>query len=395
MSVEAIGESVGRRYRIVEAISTGGLGRVYKAVDTRLQRLVALKVLPVTPDAESRQRFLQESQVLASLSHPNIVQIYDVGEANDYLYLAVEYVEGRTLRQIMVDAQRLDLDYILEITFQVSVALGYAHRRGIIHRDIKPENIMISIDGRVLLLDFGLAIAPGEATITHAGTIVGTVAYMSPEQLLGRPVDARSDIFALGLVFYELLTGRRAFSAESLPTLIRNIIEQEPSPPRSIEHTIPAAIDEVAMKLLAKEPDQRFQTIDQFLTALSTAKRSSQKDTGVVDESGCSIGSQPDIDEVSSNLEGAVLRSAALPPPPLIPRSTFDSTEEPTTEFTPYSPSSAGVPEALRLAQDVFDRYRALFAQGESGADIPHEVRRRLEEFDAIWDQLTTSTRHD
>src|SRR3974390_596324 len=140
MSVEAVGESLGRRYRIVEVIAMGGLGTVYKAVDTRLQRLVALKVRPIVPDDESRQRFLQEPRVLANLGPPHIVQIYDVGEVGDLLYLAVEYVEGRTWQQIMVDSARLNLDYVSDIVVQVSIALGYAHRRGIIHRDIKPEN---------------------------------------------------------------------------------------------------------------------------------------------------------------------------------------------------------------------------------------------------------------
>ena len=479
MSVEAVGESLGRRYRIVEVIAMGGLGTVYKAVDTRLQRLVALKVRPIEPDDESKQRFLQEARVLANLGHPNIVQIYDIGEVGDLLYLAVEYVEGRTLRQIMVDSARLNLDYVIDIVVQVSIALGYAHRRGIIHRDIKPENIMVSTDGRVLVLDFGLAIAPGESTVTNAGTIVGTIAYMSPEQLRGNPVDARSDIFSLGLVFYELLTGRRAFSTETLPILIRSVIDQVPASPRSIEQTIPAAIDEIVMKLLAKAPEDRFQTIDQFLTALSAAKRllseeqklsatsgdrgtSSPHESGQAHESHLAVGEpsptsgegntsatpqsapaairHPIVSWLVSGMVVVVLgavalirhslaiatlavmcgmvalyflynlhrhrskqvqlaadvsSNAAVPPLPLIRHSTFENSEAPTVEFLPYGSSSADAPETLKIAQDLYDQYKTLFAQSRSGADIPEDVRRRLEEFDAIWDHLTTSARHD
>lgn len=512
MSVDVIGESVGPRYRILELIGHGGLGTVYKAVDTRFQRLVALKVLHHTPDDESKQRFLQEARALATLNHRNIVRIYDVGEAADCVYLVFQYVEGRTLRQVMVDAQRLDLDYAIEVMFQVGSALGYAHRRGVIHRDIKPENIMISASGRVLLLDFGLAIVPGRPTISPSGTIFGTPAYMSPEQLLGKPVDARSDIFSLGHVFYELLTGCRPFSGESPSDLILNIIKKVPASPRSIEPSVPVSIDEIAMRLLAKQPDQRFQTADQFLTALSEARRlpphgavptiDQNGGNGELDgyggatHAGSTLRS-PDLAPMFSiaapgsapaaarrprsgrligvsaalvlvslamvlfsfrksvkfspaqapggftaaplsalaasglfalasciliysflsyfrllksrrmesldappRLEGnRIVSDVALPPvavspPRLDRRGGVEDWDTATAEIQPFGAQTAAVPEIMKIARDMFSTFESL-SQNQARVDIPIEVKQRLEEFDAIWNQLVNSARHD
>jgi serine/threonine protein kinase len=273
MSDKLIGESIERRYRILEKIGSGGMGIVYKALDTRFQRLVALKVLSFSYKPEAKQLFLREVTAIGRLKHPNIVQIYDAGETGTIVYLAIEYIEGRTLSQILKDARPLGRDYATEIIRQVGTALGYAHRNGVIHRDVKPSNILISNDGRVLLLDFGLAVAPGAPTLSETGTVAGTVAYMSPEQIMGKSVDARSDIFSLGIVFYELLTGRRPFSGESAGQLLSNVLKEEPESPGQIDSSIPTSINQIVLKSLAKEPGQRFQTADSFLRALgSTAK---------------------------------------------------------------------------------------------------------------------------
>jgi predicted Ser/Thr protein kinase len=270
MSDKLIGESIDRRFRVVEILGRGGMGAVYKVLDTRLQRLVALKVLDLSSNAE-KQLFLRKVKALARLKHPNIVQIYDAGETETLVYLAFEYIEGRTLGEIMKDATPLGRDYAIEIIRQVGIGMGYLHQNGVIHRDIKPGNILISNDRRVLLADLGLAVAPGAPTLTESGTVVGTPAYMSPEHVMGKPVDARSDIFSLGVVFYELLTGRKPFSGESAAELFSNVVNKEPESPRQVDSFIPPSIDQIVMKSLAKGPGQRFQTADSFLRALAGA----------------------------------------------------------------------------------------------------------------------------
>lgn len=285
MSEKLIGESIGRRYRILGIIGSGALGPVYKVLDTRLQRLVALKVLRISHNAEAKQLFLREARAVGRLKHPNIVQIYDAGETETLVFLAFEYIEGRTLREIVKDARPLGHDYAIEIIRQVGTGLAYAHENGVIHRDVKPSNILISNDGRVLLADFGLAVAPDAPTLTQTGTVAGTPAYMSPEQVMGKPVDGRSDIFSLGIVFYELLTGRKPFSGESAAELLSNIVNEKPASPRQIDSSIPASINEIVSKSLAKEPGQRFQTAQSFLRALAGAGlRPRQQVAGKADE---------------------------------------------------------------------------------------------------------------
>ena len=246
-----------------ELLGNGVHGTVYKVLDTRLQRLVALKILHSALNDGARQLFLMEAVALVLLKHPNILEVYDAYQAETFVYQTFEYVEGRTLGQIMADDKPLDPAYAIEIVRQVGAGFEYAHLHGVIHRDVKPSNILISNDGRVLLADFGLAIAPGAPTLTQSGTIAGTPAYMSPEQVMGKPVDGRSDIFSLGVVFYELLTGRKPFSAESTAKLFSKVVEEEPASPRQLDPSVPASINETVLKSLAKEPGQgsRPQTI--------------------------------------------------------------------------------------------------------------------------------------
>jgi len=269
MAKDLIGKTIAGRYRILEEIGRGGLTTVYKALDTRFNRVVALKVLHshFARDVEFERRFQHEANVLARLRHPNIVQMYEYGRADGLAYLVVEYVEG-SLADVLAEGKPLDVDYAIEIVRQVGEALSYAHRQGIIHRDIKPSNILVSKDGRVLLSDLGLAIAASKPTITEIGTILGTVDYMSPEQAMGKPVDARSDIYSLGSVLYELLTGRLPFSGESPWQLLHQIIYEPPLPPRRLNPVVPPAVEHVVLRALAKDPDQRYQTVDELVAAL-------------------------------------------------------------------------------------------------------------------------------
>jgi serine/threonine protein kinase len=267
----------GRRlgpYEILSAIGAGGMGEVYKARDTRLDRIVAIKVLPahLADRADLRERFEREAKTIASLNHPHICTLYDTGHQDGLDFLVMEYIEGETLAQRLVKGS-LPIQQVLQYAIEIADALDKAHRKGITHRDLKPGNIMLTKSG-TKLLDFGLAklrqdsnsAAPFSelATIqvgeTAEGTILGTLQYMAPEQVEGRPVDSRTDIFAFGAVVYEMTTGKKAFEGRSQASLIAKILEIDPPPISSIQPMTPAALDRVVKRCLAKDPDERWQT---------------------------------------------------------------------------------------------------------------------------------------
>ena len=267
-------------YKIVEFLGAGGMSEVYKALDVRLTREVALKILP--PDMESnaewRQRFTREAQAASRLNHPNIVAIYDIGEARGLHFIAMEYVAGRTLAQA-IPAGGLAPGLAAHYAAQIASALAKAHAAGVVHRDIKPANIMITDEGAIKVLDFGLAkIHAAErqpdsaitAESTHAGLILGTASYMSPEQAAGLPADARSDIFSWGLVLYEMLSGRRAFREETRFSTMAAILHKEP-PPLSAE--VPRALADIVARSLGKDPAARFQSIAEAAAALDSVPR--------------------------------------------------------------------------------------------------------------------------
>jgi len=259
-------EQVGR-YRILGVLGRGGAGTVYRAFDPRLNRVVVLKVLrPEFADTRFyQQRFHREAQASSRLHHPNIVTVYEVGEADGLFYQVMEYVEGRSLREVMGGPPPHDPDYGIEIIRQVGAALGYAHESGVVHGDIKPENILLSKDNRVVLTDFGLARGPGEASLTEIGTVMGTWGYVSPEQAMGRPVDARSDLFSLGIVLYEVLTGQLPFGGPP------SIVHENPVPPEQLNPAVPPAVGAVVLKALEKDPDLRYQSAADFVFALLDA----------------------------------------------------------------------------------------------------------------------------
>ncbi|HKD11409.1 MAG TPA: protein kinase [Thermoanaerobaculia bacterium] len=266
-------------YEILSAAGAGGMGEVYKARDTRLERTVAIKVLPehLSENAELRQRFEREAKAISSLSHPHICGLYDVGEQDGAAYLVMEFLEGETLTDRLARG-RLPTDQLLRFAIEIADALDKAHRQGIVHRDLKPGNIMITKSG-VKLLDFGLAKlralespAPASslsrlatemtpsAPLTERGSILGTFQYMAPEQLEGKEADSRSDIFAFGAVLYEMATGQKAFSGKSQASLIASILEHDPPAISSLQPMVPPALDRVVRTCLAKDPDDRWQT---------------------------------------------------------------------------------------------------------------------------------------
>jgi serine/threonine protein kinase len=259
-------------YRIISAIGAGGMGEVYRAQDTRLDRQVALKILleEVATDETRIQRFVQEAKAVSALNHPNILTVFEIGNFNGVQYMATEFIKGETLRERMQN-DPLRLKDTLEVVLQVAAALSAAHEVGIIHRDIKPENIMIREDGLVKVLDFGLAKVTGapaenaDTTLPHfntqPGMLVGTVAYMSPEQARGRKLDPRSDIFSLGILTFELLTGRRPFDGEGQLDIISSILKDEPPALRQVAPDLPRQLERIVEKSLRKDRDHRYQHV--------------------------------------------------------------------------------------------------------------------------------------
>jgi serine/threonine protein kinase len=255
------------RYHVSSELGRGMMGVVYKADDSVMGRTVALKVIrlvfPVTPEQREafEQRFVAEARIIARLSHPNIVVAYDVGRDGERgsPYMALEYLVGRTLSQALQQGPALDWQAALRVTSRVAEALHYAHAQGVVHRDVKPANIMLLESGEPKLMDFGLAKLHAGFELTASGQFMGTPLYMSPEQATGVAVDGRSDLFSLGSVLYTLLTGTRAFDAESVPRIVNRVAYDQPLPPTRLAKSLPAALDYVLARALAKPPEARYQ----------------------------------------------------------------------------------------------------------------------------------------
>ncbi len=276
-------------YEIAEQLGEGGMGVVYKARDTRLNRFVAIKVLPhdKVADPERKRRFIQEAQAASALNHPNIITIHDIGQADGVDFIAMEYVAGKTLDRL-VPKNGMRLAEVLKYAIQIANALARAHAAGIVHRDIKPGNIMVTPEGGVKVLDFGLAklterSEEDDSTKTiyagpqsEEGSIVGTIAYMSPEQAEGKKVDTRSDIFSFGAVLYEMTTGRRAFRGETKMSTLAAILHKEPPPLREVAIDAPRDLEKIIARCLRKDPDRRFQHMSDVKVALDELKEESE-----------------------------------------------------------------------------------------------------------------------
>ncbi|MFQ5603713.1 MAG: protein kinase [bacterium] len=269
-----IGKTISQ-YRILEKVGSGGMGDVYKAEDTKLRRNIALKFLPLelTRDEEAQQRFVHEARAASALDHPNIGTIHEINESEGHFFIAMAYYEGETLKEKIESRKTgLAVEEAIDIAIQIAQGLAKAHSKGIIHRDIKPANVLITDDGQVKIIDFGLAKLKGRTVLTKTGTTMGTIAYMSPEQTQGAAVDHRTDIWALGVLLYEMLAGEHPFKGDYEQAVMYSILNEEPEFITKMRGEVPGQIEKrILEKALAKSPEKRFQTMEEMLVELNNA----------------------------------------------------------------------------------------------------------------------------
>ncbi len=295
---------VAGRYRLLYRLGTGGMADVWAAEDSMLGRHVALKfLLPrYAQDEQFVERFRREAAAAAGLQHPNVVSVYDRGEHEGVPFIAMEYVEGASLKELI--ERGLTVDEAVEITRQVLAGARFAHSKGIIHRDLKPQNVLVDAEGRARVADFGIARA-GASEITQTGSVLGTAQYLSPEQAQGLPVSAASDLYSVGAMLYEALTGQVPFEADTPVAVALKQVSEQPRPPSQLNPQVPRALDAVVLRALAKDPANRFASADEFLRALDRAE---------ADPTGASLG-----DTASSAAVGAVAAAPEAAPPPAQP----------------------------------------------------------------------------
>jgi eukaryotic-like serine/threonine-protein kinase len=264
---------LGDRYEVEELLGQGGMARVFRGTDRVLNRIVGVKVLSpqFASDDQFVARFRREAQAAAALNHPNIVSVYDTGDQGDVHYIVMEFVEGRTLRDVIRQEGPILPERASEIAQAVARALAAAHEAGLVHRDIKPGNIMLTRDGEVKVMDFGIARTSTGDTLTQTAAVLGTASYLSPEQAQGSTVDARSDIYSLGCVLYEMLTGRPPFTGDTPVAIAYKHVREDPVHPSNLNPDVPPSLDAVVMKAMAKNPDNRYQTADEFRQDLERA----------------------------------------------------------------------------------------------------------------------------
>jgi beta-lactam-binding protein with PASTA domain len=276
-----VGRVLDGRYHVVSRLARGGMATVYEAVDARLDRTIALKVMHanLADDDEFVSRFIREAKSAARLSHPNVVAVYDQGADDGHVFLAMEHVPGRTLRDLLRDRGRLSPRQALDVLEPILAALGAAHQAGIVHRDVKPENVLLSDDGRVKVADFGLARAIASATShTNSGILLGTVGYLSPEQVERGIADPRSDVYAAGILLFEMLTGDKPYDGETAIQVAYRHVHDDVPPPSSVVRGLPAELDALVRRATIRDPDQRPADARRFLTEVVAARRAMSED---------------------------------------------------------------------------------------------------------------------
>ena len=276
------------RYEVIGELGQGAMGVVYKARDPLIDREVAIKTINLSLAMEERDeyeaRFYQEAKAAGRLSHPNIVTIYDVGRSEDIAYIAMEYLHGRELRDILNETKLLPISEVLAIVIQVAQGLAYAHEHDIVHRDVKPSNVMIVRDGHAKITDFGIARMASAAVRTQTGMVLGSPKYMSPEQVLGKEIDRRSDIFSLGVMLYEMLTGQVPFIGENVNAIMYQTLNTIPATPSSANPAVPEMLDYILAKALAKDMDARYQNARDLADDLKACSDSIPRDAAATDK---------------------------------------------------------------------------------------------------------------
>ncbi|MBI4807771.1 MAG: serine/threonine protein kinase [Nitrosomonadales bacterium] len=358
------------RYEIVGELGQGAMGVVYKATDPLIDRIVAIKTITLSLAQEEREeyegRFYQEAKAAGRLSHPNIVTIFDVGRSGDIAYIAMEFLQGRELRDILNDDQLLPVDQVADIVAQVAQGLAYAHEHGIIHRDIKPSNIMVGRDGHVKITDFGIARMASASVRTQTGMVLGSPKYMSPEQVMGKLADQRSDIFSLGVMLYEMLTGQAPFVGENVNAIMYQTLNSIPQPPSTLNAAVPDMLNFIVAKALAKDMEHRYQNAKDFANDLRACRESmprsaapvefakpaspsslQEASSGIVDmgdeaDSGATMRLSPSFDSV-----GATMRLAAL-------TASQEEVEELSKTFKMARPSIEEINRAAPQQPQVF-----------------------------------------
>jgi eukaryotic-like serine/threonine-protein kinase len=313
------------RYEVVAELGKGAMGVVYRANDPMLNRMVAIKTINTEEAghegmAEYEARFYTEAKAAGGLNHPNIIIVYDIGKSGHLVYMAMEYVEGNELREMLADGKPLPVAKAVDIAAQVAEGLAYAHQHQVVHRDIKPANIMITPEGRAKIADFGIARMRSSETRTQTGVILGSPKYISPEQVVGKRADHRSDIFSLGVILYESITGSTPFNGEGLSALMYQITNHDPAPPSSSNSQVPVMLDYIIAKVLAKGPEARYQSAADFANDLRECK--AQLDTG---QAGAGVGTMT----TSKPIPVAPL-TAAQPAPAKLQEASSDKTTDPS-----------------------------------------------------------------
>ncbi len=325
MSEAPLPEKFGR-FKVIDELGRGAMGVVYRAQDDMLQRTVAIKTVGLTGSSKERDgheaRFLQEARAAGGLSHPSIITIYDVGREGDTAFIAMELVEGKDLREVIANVS-LTPSRSVAIAAAVAEGLAYAHDRGIVHRDVKPGNIMVLADGRVKIMDFGIARLTQPAVKTQTGVLLGSPQYMAPEQIIGQPLDHRADIFSLGLVLYEMLTGARPFQGNDIPELTFKVANLPAAPPSHLAPDLPPVIDFIIARALKKRPDDRYSSATELAKDLLAA----MSDVRAAEAASAERASSATMPNAPDAVPEAGLQSASLRDEPieLRPSARFDS----------------------------------------------------------------------
>ena len=340
-----IGALFDGRYKVLKKLGSGGMATVYLAEDQELGRRVAIKILNAkhASDEQFVERFRREASSAAGLSHPNIVQIYDRGKAEGTYYIAMEVIEGLSLKELIIKHGPSPIPVAVNYGRQILAALRFAHRNGVVHRDIKPHNVLVDEEGRVKVTDFGIARA-GASEMTEVGSIIGTAQYLSPEQARGAPVDARSDLYSVGVVLYELLTGEAPYNGDTPVEIAMKHLSAVPEPPSVKRPEVPPELDAVVLRALAKNPDDRFQSVEEMDADLNAISKGME------------------ISETTTDAATTVLAGAGLSAPTMISRAP--------TRVVP--PSRTGAPMPPPTPPDYYDydrnrRGRWTLGRGDGG----------------------------